>query len=130
MEIIEKNVGYKATKIALMEGETELGFLTYGEKNPPYEDYVEVLYLRVNPSYRRRGYGRILMDKFFSNISSYVGDVMLYATANYDVGSLCHVDKALQIPQDKLEEFYRKYGFKKVDPWKNEISPRMRMTKS
>lgn len=114
MEIIEKSAGYKATKITLMEGETELGFLIYKEKNPPHEDYVEVLYLRVNPSYRRRGYGRILMDKFFSNISSYVGDIRLYATSNYDVGGLSHVDKVLQIPQENLEAFYSSYGFKKI----------------
>lgn len=130
MEIIEKSAGYKATKIALMEGKTELGFLIYKDKNPPHEDYVEVLYLRVNPSYRRRGYGRILMDKFFSNISSYVGDVRLYATANYDVGSLSHVDKVLQIPQENLEAFYSSYGFKKISSFYRGVPPLMIITKS
>lgn len=112
-----------------MEDGVEVGFLIYKDKTPPHEDFVEVLYLRVLPNYRRRGYGKILMDEFFKRISSYVGDVRLYATSNYDIGSLHGAEKDTQIPQANLEAFYGKYGFKKVDPLQK-LYPIMRMTKS
>ena len=130
MEIIEKSAGTHSTKLILVDGGIEVGFLTYSDTNLPYNDYMEIHYLRVNPNFRRKGYGKILMDEFFKRISSYVRDIMLYATANYDVTSLSNWFKKDFIPQDKLEEFYKKYGFKEVDPWKNETFPRMRMTKS
>ena len=127
MEIIEKNAGFKATKLALMEGKMELGFLVYSKKQPLY---VEILYLRVNPNYRRNGYGKILVDEFFEKISEYIGEIRLYAAANYDVNSLSGWDKSKFIPQDKLEKFYEGYGFKRINPWKNEAFPDMSMFKS
>ncbi len=129
MEIREKSAGIHSTKLMLMEGETELGFLIYCDKRPPREDYMEILYFRVNPSHRKKGYGKILMDEFFRRIYSYVGDVRLYATSNYDIGSLHGAEKDTQISQADLEAFYGKYGFKKVDP-SQKLYPIMIMTKS
>lgn len=105
VRIVKVPYGYSKYQLTLLMGTERIGALVYG--NPG--SYMEVCYLSINPQYRRMGYATQLMERFFCEIRTYIGEIKLVAAANFDFH--WYRDNTI-IKQSDLEVFYEKFGFK------------------